>query len=92
MKRQSFILLCIVANAAIILLHIYNYSQIIEQQYKKQRLLKAKEELMQKKSFCIKQLYTLKNPSVIKQYASQELHMQKISLNQIRAVSDHDEK
>ena len=87
MNRRTFILFFIACNIVIVFLHIHNHTNIVRQLYRKQRNEKMKEELLQKKAAAMRTLYTLKNPSSIKQFAAEQLNMQKIALNQIKTVT-----
>ena len=86
MNRRTFILIFIACNILIVFLHIHNNTNITRQLYRKQRNEKTKEELLQKKAAAIRTLYAMKNPSSIKQFATEQLAMQKIALNQIKTV------
>lgn len=59
----------------------------MRQLYGKQRNEKLKEELLQKKASAMQALYILKNPAAIKQFATEQLNMQKIALSQIKTVT-----
>jgi hypothetical protein len=91
MKRQTFVALFVTVNIGMVILQIKKHTSMIGQLYQKQRNEKVKEELIQKKADVMRQLYTLKNPASIKQFAIHELHMQKIALNQI-VTATHYEK
>lgn len=90
MNRRTFILLFIVCNILIVFFHIHNHTNIVRQLYRKQRNEKIKEELLQKKATATRTLYTLKNPSSIKQFACEQLNMQKIALHQIKTVPSNE--
>ena len=87
MSRQTFILFFIACNILIVFLHIHNHTNIVRELYRKQRYEKIKEELLQKKAAALRTLYILKNPSTIKQFATEQLNMQKITINQIKTVA-----
>jgi hypothetical protein len=87
MKRSTFIFVFIACNIGMVLLQIKNHTNIVQQQYRKQRNDKLKEELLQKKAAALRSLYALKNPTAIKQFATKELNMQTVCLQQIKTVS-----
>jgi hypothetical protein len=87
MKRPIFIFVFIACNIGMILLQIKNHTNIVQLQYRKQRNEKIKEELSQKKAAALRSLYALKNPATIKKFATEELNMQKICLQQIKTVT-----
>ena len=90
MNRRKFILLFFFCNILMVFLHIKKHANIVRQMYRKQRNEKIKEELMQKKSSTLRSLYTLKNPSSIKQFATEQLNMQKVCLHQIKTVTSNE--
>lgn len=87
MKRSTFIFVFIACNIGMVLLQIQHHTNVVRQQYRKQRNERLKEELVQKKATALRSLYALKNPAAIKQFATEELKMQKICLQQIKTVS-----
>ena len=87
MNRRTFVIVFIACNICIVLLQIKHHTNVVRQLYRKQRNEKIKEELTQKKAAALRNLYTLKNPSSIKQFATEQLHMQKVALNQIKTVT-----
>jgi cell division protein FtsL len=88
MKRSTFIFFFIACNIGMVLLQIQHHTNVVQQQYRKQRNDKLKEELLQKKAAALRSLYALKNPATIKQFATEELKMQTVSLQQIKTVSN----
>ena len=67
-------------------MQIHKQSHIVKSYYSKQRLDKEKEELFQKKNLLTQQLYELKNPTNIMNYAIEKMDMQKIKLNQTKKI------
>ena len=87
MSRRTFILFFIACNIAIVFLHIRNHTNIVRELYRKQRNEKIRDELLQKKTTAIRTLYSLKNPSLIKQFAVEQLNMKKVAFDQIKTVT-----
>jgi hypothetical protein len=90
MKRKTFVIFFITCNICIAVLHIKNHTAIVRQLYQKQRNEKTKEALIQKRDGVLRNLYTLKNPSSIKQFATEQLNMHKVCLHQIKTVTSNE--
>lgn len=90
MNRKAFVILFVVANIGMLILQIKKHTYMIGQLYQKQRNEKIKEELLQKKADTMRELYALANPAAIKQFAINQLHMQKVALNQITTFAPHE--
>lgn len=86
-KNNLFIYIFISINLFFIFLQIYKQSNFVKISYKKQRLEKEKETLIQKKDNLNQQLLEIKNPNLIKDYATKNLNMKKIGINQIKKVN-----
>jgi len=85
-KRNLLLYTFIIINLLFIFLQIHKQSILVKLYYEKQRLEKEKEQLNQKKNNLTQQLYELKNPKNITQYAIDNLDMKKIKLNQIKKI------
>lgn len=71
-----------------VIMQIKNHTNIVQQMYSKQRNEKIKNELIQKKTCLIRNLCSIKNPALIKQFAITELNMKKVALHQIKTVTN----
>ncbi len=76
----------IFVNILFIFLQIYKQSIFIKYTYQNQKLISEKEQLIQKKDQLTQQLFILKNPTSIKNYAVKNLKMEKTKLNQIKKI------
>ena len=76
----------IITQIVIAVLIIYKQSIKIELSYKKQQLERKKSELIKKKENLLQQMYELKNPKKIKEFAKKR-KMKKIRLSQIKTVT-----
>jgi AAA15 family ATPase/GTPase len=88
MHTRTFITLFIMLHIGFIFLQIYKQSYLVELSYQKQKNEKIKEGLQEKKYALIQQLYVLQDRESVKAYAQNSLHMQPISLKQIRKYVD----
>jgi hypothetical protein len=55
--------------------------------YRKQKAELTKENLVQKKRDLTQQLYALKSRAAVKEYAQQELNMEKVSIHHIKKLN-----
>lgn len=83
-KNNYFIYIFISINLLFIFLQIYKQSNFVKLSYKKQRLEKEKELLIQKKDNLNHKMLELKNPNAVKKFVIQNLNMKKIGINQVR--------
>lgn len=91
LKRNIFVILFISVNILFIFLQIHKQSTFIKLSYENQRLEKEKQQLVHKKEELTQKLYELQDPSEIKKFASNDLNMQKIKLNQIKKIDINNE-
>ena len=90
MKRSTFIVLFVGVNVLFIFLHIHKKSKITELLYQNQRKQKELDLLLHQKDTLLNQMQAGKNPVAVKEYASEQLHMKKISLRQINLMANQD--
>lgn len=90
MKRSTFIVLFVGVNVLFVFLHIHKKSKITELLYQNQRKQKEIDLLLHQKDTLINQMQAVKNPAAVKEYASEQLHMKKISLSQINLMTNQD--
>lgn len=86
-KNNLFIYVFIAINLLFIFLQIYKQSNFVKLSYKKQRLEKEKDLLIQKKDNLNQKFLELKNPNLVKNSVTQNMKMKKIGINQIRKAS-----
>lgn len=86
MKRKSFILLFVATHVLFIALQINKQSKIVKLSYQKQRYEETKKKLLEQKQNYTNQLFALKKPSQIKQFATQKLAMKPLDLKQIKRI------
>lgn len=67
---------------------IHKHSLYVGALYHGQRLDRSIKELTTKKQQALATLYAYKNPTVIKEFATQQLRMKPISLTQLHKVSN----
>lgn len=89
-KKSLLFYSFICVNILFIFLQIYKQSNFVKLSFEKQRIEKEKEQLLQKKDSITQQLYILKNPANIKEFATRNLKMQKVKLNQIKNFTDYE--
>ena len=86
MNKSTLIILFITVHISFIFLQIYKHTAFIKTAYQKQKYEQLIDALTQKKEERTQALYALKNKTRIQQYAQEQLHMQPISLQQIKTV------
>ena len=86
MKRTLFIPIFIAAHVVFVFLQIHQYSKIIKISYEKQKNEQHVENLLKKQQSLTHTFNALQNKSAIKQFAQQQLHMQPVSLKQIKKL------
>ena len=86
-KNNLFIYIFIAINLLFIFLQIYKQSNFVKLSYKKQRLEKEKDLLVQKKDNLNQKFLELKNPNMVKNSVTQNMRMKKIGINQVRKAS-----
>jgi len=86
MKKKSnyFIYIFIAVNLLFIFLQIYKQSNFVKLSYKKQRLEKEKDLLIQKRDNLNQKLLELKNPNAVKNAVIRDLNMKRVGINQVR--------
>lgn len=92
MKKRTFLVIFVTTNIVFIVLHIHKNTLIIKASYQKQRLEKEKAKLEAQKDTLNQQIHQLQNPSHIKKYAQEKLHMQKVKLHQIKKLPFNEQK
>jgi len=90
MKRSTFIVLFAGVNVLFVFLQIDKNSKITDLSYQNQRKQREIDLLLHQKESLTNQLEALKNPAAVKEYASEQLHMKKIKLSQIKLMTNQD--
>ena len=90
MKRVTFISFFIGAHILCIFIQIHQYSRMIKASYQKQKNEIQLATLKQKKQKITHQFYALQNKTKIKEFATNILHMESISLGRIKKLPTHD--
>ena len=86
MKKMGFLCVFLLTHVAFVFLQIYQYSQVIDLSYQKQKYEKTKMLLTQKKQHLTHQIYALHNKTAIKKFAQHELKMVPIEMHQIKKL------
>lgn len=92
MRRNSFIVLFITVNIAIIFLIIYKQNIFIKYSFQRQKYEKELEDLTTKKESLVQELYKMQNPAHVKDYARKNLNMSDVSIKRIQKVKPEDVK
>ncbi len=87
LRKKTFIILFITGHVVFIFLQIYNHTQYIQQTYTKQTYEKKHDTLCKEKQKFTQQLYALKDPTTIKQFAQDTLHMHPNRLKQVKKIT-----
>lgn len=87
MNKKLFLTSVVSAHIIFIFLHIHTYSRIIKQSYQKQKNEQYKMTLEHKKQALTQQFYALKNQTLIKEFALNSLHLEPITLKQVRKTN-----
>lgn len=90
MKAKVTIALVIGVNVTLLFLHIHKSSVLVAESYRKQKNEHLKQELSKKKDTLTQNLYTAKNHTTIKNFATKKLGMEPIRLSQIKSYDDHE--
>ncbi len=88
MSKKTFLFTVLGAQLLFVFLLIHKSSQFIKESYKKQKLEVIKNELAHTKEQYTNQLYALKNPTMIKKFAQEQLGMQPIKISQLKRIAD----
>lgn len=86
MKSPRFVTIFIGAQIAFIFLQIHKHSLFIKQSYRKQHCERVHDEESHKNQQLTQQLYALQSHTEIKKFASEQLKMTHINLNQIKKM------
>ncbi len=87
MKRLRFIILFVGTNILFIFLQIHKSGKITEISYQNQNKQHQLDILKQQKEALTHQFQAMKNPSAVKDYATEELHMKNVSLQQVHIMN-----
>lgn len=90
MKRSTFITFFVGAHVLGVFIQIHQYSRMIKASYQKQKSDTMLSSLHQKKEELTHQLYALHNRNKIKEFATNTLKMEAVSLNTIKKLPTHD--
>jgi len=86
MKKVSFFTFFITIHLIFIFLQIHKHTLFIQNNYNQQECEKKIITLTEQKKNLTQQLYALKDPQTIKQYAEDVLQMRPYTLNQIKKI------
>ncbi len=84
MNQKAFSFMFVTINLFFIFFLIFKNSRIIELTFAKQKREKEKNALAQQKEILQQKLFIAQSRSSIKEYASKELKMEKITLKDIK--------
>lgn len=87
MKRKTFITVFVVTHILFITLYIDKQSKIVKLSYKQQRLETEKGRLLKRKQELTNTLYAFKNPAEVKEFATQSLNMEPLTLTQVKRIN-----
>jgi len=90
MKPNVTIALVVGVNVILLFLHIHKSSVLVAESYRKQKNEHLKQELSKKKDMLTQSLYTAKNHTAIKNFATKKLGMEPIRLSQIKTYAAHE--
>lgn len=88
MKKTTFAAIFFSTHIFFVLLIIHKQNIFISLSYEKQKKEKFREELAEKKKLLTHQCHALANPTVIKEFAKNNLHMEPIALAQVRKLNN----
>lgn len=86
-RTKKYVLFFIVINILFIFLLIYKQSLFTKTSYEQQVLEQERNDLRDEEMTLTQQLYQLKNPKKINDYATKNLGMKKMSLQQAKKIS-----
>lgn len=87
LNRSAFIALFIGTQVVLIVLQIHKHTCITRLSYEKGKNEAQKQELLRTKQDLTNQLYTLADRTSVKQFASEKLKLQPISISQVKKIS-----
>lgn len=87
MKTRLFLALFVCIQIFFIFFHLHKQSSLIELAYQKQKNETVLAELIEQRKQLTHELQTLKNPSLVKKFAQEELHMEPIKMSALKKVS-----
>lgn len=90
MKRTTFISFFIGAHVLCVFIQIHQYSRMIKASYQKQKSETQLASLRQKKQELTHHLYALHNKAKIKDFATNTLKLESITLSHIKKLPIHD--
>jgi cell division protein FtsL len=88
MKRSPFILIVIGVNLFFVFFLVYKNSRIVQLSFQKQQHEKTKTALLKERDRLQQQLCVVQNRTAIKQFAKDELKMEKITSRQIKSLPE----
>ncbi len=91
MKKTIFITLFIVTHIGFLFLQIQKQMESVKESFRKQKNERTLTQLEQEKQALTNTLQSLQNKQEIKEFAQKKLHLQPISLTQIKRLSDDNE-
>lgn len=89
MKKTTFAAIFFSTHVLFIVLIIHKQNRFISLSYEKQKKERKLEELHEKKTLLTQQYHALANPSLVKEFAKNQLHMDSIALSQVKKIN-HD--
>lgn len=90
MKRMAFFTLFITTHVLFAILHIHKNTQFIKQTFAKQKSDSNLEKLALKKQELTKKIYLCQNQESIKEYVDKQLHLQPLSIKQVKKLGSND--
>jgi cell division protein FtsL len=86
-RTKRYLTLFILINIFFIFLLIYKQSRFTKASYDQQMFEQQRNDLREEEMMLTRELYELKNPKKINEYATKKLGMKKMDLKQARKVS-----
>lgn len=86
MKRSSFILTALGVNLFLVFFLIYKNSRIVALTFQKQQQERTKLALLKEQERLQQKLCVVQNKAAIKQFAQNELKMEKVSAQSIKSL------
>jgi len=86
-RTKRYLTLFILINIFFIFLLIYKQSRFTKTSYDQQILEQQRNDLREEEMILTRELYELKNPKKINEYATKKLGMKKMELKQAKKIS-----
>lgn len=88
MKKPYLLIIFVLINIFFIFFHIYKESKIVQLSYQNQKYKKQKAKLVEQKTKLQQELQKLQDLKAIKTFATDNLKMQKLNVNQVKKLDE----